>query len=296
MDLRHLRYFVTLASELHFGRAATRLHITQPPLSVGIRQLEDDLGMRLFERDSKHVALTPAGLAFLSTAHALLNHADKAREFGLALAKGRAGHLDIGFTGATIFRGLSEILSEFEATNPHVQYSLREDSSLKLMRLVRAGRLDASFINIGAPADLEHLVVCRERYVACVPAQHVLAKCDSIELGMLRDERFVMFARQASPGHYDHLIAMCANAGFQPHPRMEVQQFLSIAALVARGMGVSVLPESIARSALPGVRFIAIAGSDFQATAHLVWDKSRSTPVLANFIRAVEHVVTRAWV
>lgn len=294
MNLRHLRYFMTLAHELHFGRAAARIGITQSPLSVGIRQLEDKLGFRLFERDSKHVELTPAGEAFLSTAHELLLHADKATEFASALATGRAGHLDIGFTSAMVFRGLPEILSNFEATHPNVQFSLREGSSFEQKRLIRAGRLDASFINVSDtsdPNDVDSLVVCQERYVACIPTLHPLAKQRVIELEMLRGERFVMIARNAWHGHYDYLIALCAKAGFYPHSRLEVRQFLSIAALVASGMGISIVPESIGHSVMPGVRFIPIKDSLVQPTAYLIWDAKRSTPGLAAFVQTVEQVV-----
>lgn len=297
MNLRHLRYFVTLARELHFGRAAETLGITQSPLSVGIRQLEDELVFRLFLRDSKHVALTPAGEAFLTVANELLHHADKVVEFGTALARGRAGHLDIGFTSAMVFRGLPDILAQFEATHPHVQFSLHEGSSLEQKRLIRAGRLDASFINVSdagdtsEASDFGHMVVFEEPYVACIPQTHRLAARESIPLEMLREERFVMFARKASPGHYDHLIAMCARAGFHPQSRLEVQQFLSVAALVGGGMGVSVVPESIGRSAMPGVRFVPLQDSAVQPTAYLIWDARRSTPGLVTFVQTVREVV-----
>ncbi|WP_246129575.1 LysR substrate-binding domain-containing protein [Verticiella sediminum] len=294
MDLRHLRYFVAVASELHFGRAAQRLHITQPPLSVGIRQLEDQLGFRLFHRDSKRVALTPTGQAFLPKAHELLNQVDKAEEFGAALAKGHAGHLDIGFTGAMLFRGLGEFLSLFEALHPHVEFSLHEGSSLEQKRLVRSGRLDAGFVNVGDSGDFGNLVCFKERYVVCLPEKHRFADCSCIDLASLRDERFVIFARGPSPGHYDHLIALCAQAGFEPRSRLEVQQFLSVAAMVASGLGISVVPASIARSAMPGVRFIALEGSEIQPTAFLIWDPKRETPGLDAFVDTLKQVLVRS--
>lgn len=298
MNLRHLRYFTILADELHFGRAAQRLHITQSPLSVGIRQLEEELGFRLFERDSKQVALTPAGGAFLTTARELLHHADKATEFGHALARGAAGHLDIGFASAMMFRGLPEILSEFERTHPHVQVALREGSSLEQKHLIRAGRLDASFINVSgggdvAAEDLACRALYHEHYVACVPQDHRLAGLESVALPALKHERFVMFARERSPGHYDHLMAKCANAGFEPRSRLEVRQFLTVISMVAAGMGVAIVPESIGRAGMPGVRYLPIEGSQPEPTAYLIWDARRSIPGLTTFVETVEQVMAR---
>jgi DNA-binding transcriptional LysR family regulator len=300
MNLKHLRYFVTLAEELHFGRAAARQNITQSPLSVGIRQLEEDLGFRLFQRDSKHVELTPAGQAYLPVALELLNHAGRARQFGQALAAGRGGRLDIGFTSAMVFRGLADILSRFAERCPSVEYALQEGSSVELKQLIREGRLDVSFINVSdtsdtrSARDFEHLVVCRERFIACIPEAHPLAAASSIELAALRHERFIMFARQGAPGHYDHFIRMCTDAGFHPGSRLEVRQFLSVVALVGSGLGVSVVPESISRSRMPGVAFVALEGVPVQPTAYLIWDANRTTPGLTAFTETVRHHLAKS--
>lgn len=300
MNLKHLRYFTTLAEELHFGRAAERHNITQSPLSVGIRQLEDELGFRLFQRDSKHVALTPTGMAYLPVALELLNHADRAQQFGHALAEGRAGHLDIGFTSAMVFRGLADMLSAFATRYGDVEVALQEGSSVELKRLIREGRLDVSFINVSdasdtrAARDFDNLVVCRERFVACMPDQHRLAGASSIDLAELKDERFIMFAREGAPGHYDHFISMCAEAGFHPRSRLEVRQFLSVAALVGSGLGVSVVPESIGRSRMPGVAFVALNRSPVQPTAYLIWNAHRTTPGLTRFVETVKAYLASA--
>jgi len=293
MNLKHLRYFATLAEELHFGRAAERQHITQSPLSVGIRQLEAELGFRLFQRDSKHVALTPTGQVYLPIALELLNHAERAQQFGNALARGMAGHLDIGFTSAMVFRGLADILSAFESRYENVEYALREGSSVQLKRLIREGRLDAGFINVSdvsdtrAARDFDNLVVFRERFVACIPDTHALAGASSIDLAALKDERFIMFDRQGAPGHYDHFIGMCAEAGFHPTSRLEVSQFLTVAVLVGSGLGVSVVPESISSSRMPGVAFVPLDYSPVQSTAYLIWDSRRTTPGLMTFVDSV---------
>jgi DNA-binding transcriptional LysR family regulator len=297
MNLKHLRYFTTLAEELHFGRAAARHNITQSPLSVGIRQLEDELGFRLFQRDSKHVALTPTGMAYLPVALELLNHAERAQRFGHALAEGRAGRLEIGFTSAMVFRGLADMLSTFAARYPDVEYALQEGSSVELKRLIREGRLDVSFINVSdasdtrAARDFDNLVVWRERFIACMPNAHRLARAECIDLAELRDERFIMFARSGAPGHYDHFITMCAEAGFHPRSRLEVRQFLSVAALVGSGLGVSVVPESISQSRMPGVAFVPLKQSPVQPTAYLIWNAHRMTPGLNRFVETVKELL-----
>ncbi len=294
MNLKNLRYFATLAEELHFGRAAARHNITQSPLSVGIRQLEDELGFRLFERDSKHVALTATGQAFLRVAQELLNHSERAVQFGNALAKGRAGHLDIGFTSAMVFRGLGDIISNFENACPDVDFSLHETSSQEQKRLVRAGRLDVAFITVSDASDTRpnqgfgNMLVCQERFIACLPISHKLARARSVDLAALSDERFIMFARAASPGHYDQFISMCAAAGFHPNIGLEVRQFLTAAALAGNGLGVSVVPESIGRSCMPGVAFVPLKKSPIQPSAYLIWDVNRTTPGLVAFVDTVK--------
>ena len=300
MNLKHLRYFTTLAEELHFGRAAARHHITQSPLSVGIRQLEEELGFRLFQRDSKNVALTSTGQAFLRIAQELLNHSERALQFGNALAKGRAGHLDIGFTSAMIFRGLGGIISTFEKLCPDVDFSLHETSSQEQKRLVRAGRLDVGFITVRDASDgrpqqgLGNMLVCQERFVACLPLSHKLARARSIDLSALSDERFIMFARNASPGHYDQFISMCAEAGFHPNIGLEVRQFLTAAALAGNGLGVSVVPESIGRSCMPGVAFVPLKKSPIQPSAYLIWDANRTSPGTIAFVDAVRGFLAAA--
>jgi len=300
MNLKNLRYFATLAEELHFGRAAARHNITQSPLSVGIRQLEDELGFRLFQRDSKHVALTATGQAFLRVAQELLNHSERAVQFGNALAKGRAGHLDIGFTSAMVFRGLGDIISNFENACPDVDFSLHETSSQEQKRLIRAGRLDVAFITVSDASDTRpnqgfaNILVCQERFIACLPTRHKLARARSVDLAALCDERFIMFARAASPGHYDQIISMCAAAGFHPKIGLEVRQFLTAAALAGNGLGVSVVPESIGRSCMPGVAFVPLKKSPIQPSAYLIWDVNRATPGLLAFVDTVKGFLAAA--
>jgi DNA-binding transcriptional LysR family regulator len=285
MELRQLRHFVTLAEEMHYGRAARRLFMTQPPLSASIQRLEAGLGVQLFERDSKRVSITPAGAALLVKAREIVSQAERTRDFAHAIAAGHAGHIEVGFTGILLYRGVAEILTRFRKSYPQVRLALQEISSQKQSELIRAGRLDAGFVNTPvAPPGVASLAIFHDRLVACLPADHRLAKRKSIDLSLLKDEPFVMFTREASPAYYDHLAAMCAASGFQPRIEVEVLQVLSIVALVSAGMGVSVMPQSVARARLSSAVFVPVRGSSLRPSAFLIWPPDSSAPGLAALI------------
>ena len=297
MELRQLKHFVVLAEELHFGRAARRLHMTQPPLSLSIGQLEARLGFKLFTRDSKRVALTPAGSAFLVKARELLLHLEQTHEFGQMLASGRAGQLEIGFSSATLlYRGLASILADFTAANPDVHLALREASSQDQCDLVRAGRLDAGFVNFSSPPPgLEGMVMMEEHFMACLPASHPVLKNLGARAGIaieaLRDEDFVLISEKAARAYRNHVIALCDAAGFQPRVTLDVVSLLSVVALVAHGMGVSIVPESMSRAGIPGARFVRIRGSQLQPSVHMVWNRERQPTGLTALIDTVQQSV-----
>ena len=285
MELRHLRHFVTLAEEKHYGRAAGRLFMTQPPLSASIMRLESELGVQLFDRDSKHVRLTRAGEALLARARDIVLQADKTLDFARAIADGRAGRIEVGFTGIVLYRGVTEILTRFRRAFPDVTLALQEIASQKQAELVRAGRLDAGFVNTPvAPVGVASESIFEDRQVACLPADHPLATRSSIDLALLKDEPMVMFAREASPAYYDLVVAMCAASGFQPRIELEVLQVLSIVGLVSAGMGVSVLPQSVARSGVSSAVFVPLEESPLTPSAFLIWREESSVPGLEALI------------
>lgn len=288
MELRHLRYFVVLAEELHFGRAARRLAITQPPLSFNVRRLEEDLGVRLFERDSKRVVLTPAGEAFLREARHILDQADRARDLARAVAGGRIGQLEVGFTGSMVYRGVPEMVSAFSARHPGIEVTLRELSTVEQVDALVHGRLDAGFVNaIAVPAGLAGEALVEEPFVCCIPATHALAGARSIALERLAREPFVMFARDVSPANYDNVMSVCAAAGFHPDTRFAARQWLTIAALVANGLGVALVPQSIARTQVAGARFVPIRDEHARSNAYFLWNPRRDVPGLASFVDTV---------
>ena len=292
MELRHLRYFLVLSEELHFGRAARRLFITQPPLSFNIRQLEESIGARLFERDSKHVALTPAGLALVPKAREIVRLTDKARASVRAVGEGRAGRLDVGYTGTMLHRGLGEVVTHFTRHYPEVELVMNEVSSVEQVRRIKSARLDAGFVNAQvAPEDVESMVVCEESFVACLPIAHKLAKRATLDVRLLADEDFVVFGREMSQAYYDYIVSLCADAGFHPRIMQSAGQLSSVVHLVAAGMGVSLLPESL-RDLAPGkVSFVRLKGVAPRPSAYFIWHAERTEPGLPLLVKTVHDMM-----
>ncbi len=272
MELRHLRYFSVLADELHFGRAAQRLAISQPPLSVAIRQLEEAVGTRLFDRNSKTVRLTPAGQALRASARRLLRQAEEAALEARDVAAGSAGLLRIGFVGAMLYRGLPQALRAFQAQHPAVRISLAELNSGEQITELLHDRLDLGFMHTARmPRDLSCRLLLTEPFVACLPSGHALARKRVLAPTDLREQPFVLFARASSPDYHERILSICAQAGFLPEVRHEVRHWLAGVSLVAQGLGVALVPQAMQRSALKGAVFRPLEGVTAQSEAYGVW-------------------------
>ena len=272
MELRHLRYFSVLAEELHFGRAARRLSISQPPLSVAIRQLEESVGARLFERNSKEVRLTHAGEALRISARRLLLQAEEAALEARDVAAGSAGRLRIGFVGAMLYRGLPQALRAFQARHPAVRITLAElNSGVQIAELLH-DRLDLGFVHTSRmPPELQHRLLLSEPFVCCLPSGHTLARKRVLAPADLRNQPFVLFSREASPDYHERILSICADAGFLPEVRHEVRHWLAVVSLVSQGMGVALVPQAMRHSALRGAVFRPLDRAVAQSEAHGVW-------------------------
>ena len=272
MELRHLRYFSVLAEELHFGRAARRLAISQPPLSVAIQQLEEAVGARLFERNSKGVRLTPAGSALQQSARRLLTQAEEAARDAREVAAGMAGRLRIGFVGAMLYRGLPQALHEFQAAHPAVRITLAELNSREQITELLHDRLDLGFVHTSRmPRELAHRLLLSEPFVCCLPVAHPLARRPVLAPADLREEPFVLFSRSASPDYHERILSICAEAGFSPNVRHEVRHWLAVVSLVSQGLGVALVPDAMRRSGLRGAAFRALDRVVAQSEAYAVW-------------------------
>jgi DNA-binding transcriptional LysR family regulator len=263
MELRQLRYFVAVAEELHFRRAAERLHISQPPLSQQIRSLEDELGFALLIRTRRRVQLTPAGEAFLRDARALLGELDGAVATARRIDAGQTGRLRVGFVGSALLSIVPGTVERFRASRPGVAIELRERSTVDQLRAVATGLVDVGLVRppIDDDTGLRAETVLRERTVAALPAGHALATMSRVPLRRLADEPLVLFPRDQAPGFHDLLIGALADTGAGPRVIQYAPEMLTIIGLVAAGTGVSLVPASVSRLALDGVAYRPVTGA-----------------------------------
>lgn len=292
MEFRHLRYFLALAEELHFGRAAKRLSISQPPLSLNIQQLEASVGAQLFVRNSREVRLTAAGHAFVPKARALLDQAVEAARHVRDVQQGLVGHLHIGFVGAMLYRGLPQMLRQFEADHPSLQVSLQELNSQDQLIALTQDRLDLGFVHTTrVPPQLSRILVASQPFVCCLPQAHRLApkqsKKRSIALADLQGEPFAMVSRAVSPDYHERLISLCTGAGFHPDIRYELRHWLSVVSLVSQGLGVALVPEALQQSRLPDTVFVPLESESTPYDTYCLWKTARDHAAMDAFLATV---------
>ncbi|MDI9570507.1 MAG: LysR family transcriptional regulator [Pseudomonadota bacterium] len=292
MELRHLQYFVAVAEELHFGRAARRLNISQPPLSQQIRLLEEEIGVRLLNRTKRRVEITPAGAAFLAEARRILVASEEAVRQALRADKGEIGSLAVGFIGSANYSVLPPVIREFRRRFQEVELSLTEMNTSNQIEALRAGRIQVGFLRPppgSAEGELAMLPVYREPLVVAMSRNHPLQGMEETPLRLLAKESFIMIPRQRGPGYFDHLIALCQREGFSPHIVLEASQFHTIVGLVATELGIAVVPASMRRSRFEGVVFRTVAGGA-ETILHAAWMRDHDSLVLRNFIAVADEV------
>lgn len=291
MELRHLRYFIAVAEELHFGRAAERLGISQPPLSQQIQALEEELGGRLFERNNRRVALTEVGRLFLGEARQVLEQADKALDLARRAQRGELGELRIGFTSSAPFTSsIPRSIFAFRQAYPDVHLQLQEMSSREVAEALLAERLQVGMIRpLELPEGLQRRELFREPLVAVLRADHPLAAGSEagISLVDLADEPFVFFPRAFGTGLYAQLLEMARRAGFTPRIAQEAGEAMTIIGLVAAGLGVSVLPASFRRMRIDGVVYRELLDHGATSAIWLVCRSGESSPTAQAFIDMV---------
>ena len=254
MELRHLRYFVAVAEELHFGRAAERLMIAQPPLSYQIKQLEVELGTRLFERTQRRVELTEAGRVFLGGAREVLARADLAVHAAQRAGSGQFGRLVVGFTNLALIELLPATLPEFRRRFVDVEVVLQLMRNGEQVTALREHRIDVGCLCPPVPDEgLQLETVLRCPLVAVLPQRHPLARDRRVSLARLSGEDFVFFRRQPQIGCAAQLLAICLRAGFEPRVVQEAEEVEAIMSMVGAGLGVSVLPAAVRKLRRAGV-------------------------------------------
>ncbi|MEZ5704692.1 MAG: LysR family transcriptional regulator [Burkholderiaceae bacterium] len=282
MEFRHLRCFAALAEELHFGRAAQRLAMTQPPLSLNIQQLEASVGARLFERNSRGVSLTAAGEAFLPKALALLVQAAAAAREARDVGQGLAGQLQIGFAGTVLYRGLPQMLRDFSAANPRHCWCCTSSARQSNWPIwCTTGSTSALCTPPVCPRGFSQILVSSQPFVACLPASHVLAGGAALALAQLAGEPFAIVTRAVSPDYHDRIVAACTDAGFEPAWAFELRHWLSVVSVIAQGLGVGLVPAALQQAGLPGVVFVPLKQTLAPYDTHCLWRTERAVKIMA---------------
>lgn len=257
VELRHLRFFVALAEELSFSKAAARCHVSQPPFSVAIQQLEAALAVKLILRNSRNVELTEVGREFYRRALGLVNQASQAftdmRDHDAALQR----RLNIGFHASMIYRGLGTAVTAFREQHPNVRVSLHEMSSMAQLAAVQNGDIDIGFAHSIVPHD-DRLSQCTtlfsERFVLCMP-EHYKVKSGAVHLQQFQNENFIIFNRKSSPYYFDTILSLCVEAGFSPKIEHHVSQWLTAVSCVSIGLGVAIVPECLRNTGIRAISF-----------------------------------------
>ncbi|UTY55998.1 LysR family transcriptional regulator [Massilia sp. erpn] len=296
MELRHLRYFVAVAEELSFTRAAERLHIGQPPLSQQIQALEAEVGARLLERSKRWVRLTEAGKLFLADARRVLALSEQAVLTAQRAERGEAGELRIGFTFSTPFTPLfARVINLYRQRFPQVTLTLRELATLHQIDAIEAHELDLGFIRPPEVPIAEGIGITELRHdplLLVLPASSPLARKKRVAISELQGLPFVMYPKNAGTGIYPQIFRLCRAAGFVPKIGMEAGEASTIIGLVAAGCGVSVLPDSFNRMHMEGVVYRPLADPAATTELWLAQRRTDSSPLVAAFIALAREAVS----
>jgi len=290
IELRPLRQFVAVAEELHFGRAARRLHMTQPPLTQAIRGLEATLQVVLFERTRRSVALTPAGAALLEQARRLLKAADELPRLVHAAAEGLSGRLRLAFVSSIAYGPLPEWLRGFREAHPDVSLQLREATLDVQLQAFDADEIDAGFVLHApgaAPPGFASRLVLREPLVLALPAGHAAVARRTLRLADALHDALVIFPREIAPSLFDAVLSFYRDHGATPRIAQEAIQMQTIVNLVSAGMGVAWVPESVTRLQRPGVEYRHVARASLACETSLLW-REGAPPVVQRFVQHVQ--------
>jgi DNA-binding transcriptional LysR family regulator len=279
------RYFMAVAEELNFSRAAERLHMAQPPLSAAIRQLERDLGVDLFVRTTREVKLTEAGSAFLAGARRTLADAERAAEDAKRAAAGELGHLRLAYSWSTRFETLPALGRAFRATHPAVELLAQEMWNARMPQAFANGSIDIALsLCPEIAAELQLAPIHKERLVGLLPASHPLAGEDAIPLSALADEEFIVFPREIAPRLYDAFVSIFRRAGFEPRVRVESFHTGWDLGVLAEIPAVAMAPQTVAGGLPDGIVAVAVSEPTDSLETCLVWRADDSTPTIAAFV------------
>jgi len=294
MNLRHIRYFVAVAEELHFGRAAQRLGISQPPLSLQIQALEKDLGTKLFDRTRHKVALTLAGQATLAEAYRLLEHAEYVRTVARQANAHPISRLDIGCVSSVLFDVLPPLLDRLHVKHPEISLSLRDYETTEALHALLNAKLDVAFIRIDkVDPPLKAHRIMDDHFIAALPARHRLARRKTIPLISLANEPLVVYSRRLSPASHDRIIAACLESGFTPNLAYYSATIQSQIGFVACGLGVALVPQLVQRWRIPRVVYRPLEKPISTTAVSMVWNGRTRSESVRLFLEVTQQLYAR---
>jgi len=285
MELRQIRSFLSIAETLHFGRTAELIHLSQPALSLQIRALEEDVGVRLFERNRRKTTLTAAGVVFRDDAAAALSQLDQAIRGARLAAHGKLGVLRIGFISTAGTEIVPHIFRQFRAQNPEVKFSLRAIPTADQVQMLQTGALDIGFLRLplGVQSTLDVVTVHQERFVLVVQASHSLAKRKRVRLSEVSGQDFVMYERTYAPGFHDLIFGMLRDARIVPNISQTAAELSTLISLVDAHMGVAILPLSAVKHSVASVVACDIVDRIPMSEIGMAVRKGTRAPVVDNF-------------
>ncbi|OCA82040.1 LysR family transcriptional regulator [Pseudobacillus wudalianchiensis] len=286
MELRHLKYFATVAEELHFGRAAQRLQMAQPPLSQQIKHLEAELDVLLLSRTKQRVELTKAGEAFLKRTYEILNRVHLACEEAKSIDRGEAGQLIIAFTGSMAFDPLPVLLRSYQEKYPKINIVLRQMTTTEQLEALQENTIHAGLLNMPIESAAVHVEMLREEpFIVALPKAHPLAsQTEPVDVACLANEHFIMTPRNEGQSYYDAIISLCQHAGFSPKKTQEARELHTALSFVASGIGVALLPSSIQFVKNDEIVYLQLKKSFTTCKIGVAWNKAETSPVVHSFI------------
>lgn len=288
MEIRHLLYFQAVAEELNYRKAAERLFISQPGLSRQIKQLEEMLGVQLFERDKKHVKLTVAGSYLKEEVDFVINHLESTKNQLKLIDSGKVGELRIGFLGSASNRILPDLLNRINAEQPLITTSLEELSNSMQVEMIQKDKLDLGFVRLASvPEDLELKSVLRDSFSIVVPKDHPIGGADFRSVAQFEDESFILFSSDYSNYYYEQIMSICSDSGFSPKIRHKSVHALTIFRLVENGLGIAIVPTSLKEGYNLKVRFMVIPGIPQFTELSVIWKPANRNPALSKVLALI---------
>ena len=290
MELRHLKYFVAVAEELHFGRAAEKVQITQPVISDQIRRLEQELGVKLFFRTKRIVELTEPGKIFFKDAKQILERVDRAVSAVQKAECGELGSLIIGYTGPALYTLLPKIIRTFRDRYSQVELVLKEICTNEQVEALNSGNIEVGFLHPPVDGEFEFISIMTEKMVLALPEDHPLTTFTKVPISKLSNQSFILFPRHEGLSLYNRILLMCQQAGFAPKIVQEVTPQPTMIGLVAAGIGVSLVSESLQNINRPGVVYRKLDVKTPELELVAAWKKEKVSPVLPKFLQVVTEI------